>query len=205
MASKITDQEIIRAGGQYDLRTLSPEQRRIARYARSHPGATLAEARRGGPEYSRKDLAIMAATTPWEDLTPHQRRLVKGIPDEPITPGIISYHTGIPESYILRRINRKQDGGINISSLVFKGSRGFYGRTNNGNRQVIFYIVRSRSDSEDFFAAFGTAGAIELAVKEEFPCPSPPCDDEDDAAVAIPLKEGAERDNLPESAKEIQG
>jgi lipoprotein-anchoring transpeptidase ErfK/SrfK len=207
MASKFSDQAIVRAKGQVAYNAVSPEQRKIVSYMRQHPDATLAEARRGGPLYSKDELAKMAAETPWEDLTPYQKRLMKGIPDKPITDADIARHSGIPLSIVTTRINMRRYGGVNPSTLVFKASRGFYGKTMDG-KQVIFYTVRSKRDAIDraeFIAAFGTPQSIEKAVRERMPCPSPPCNDEDDAIVTIPLMNGAERENLPESPKGIKG
>src|SRR5258706_12993210 len=95
-----SDQQIVRMGGRgIQSSVLTPNQRKIAYYVQRHPGATLAEAREGAgittPRYTKKQLAHLAAEVPWEDLTPGQKKLVKGIPDEPVTPAMIAYYTGI--------------------------------------------------------------------------------------------------------------
>jgi hypothetical protein len=155
-------------------------------------------------EYTSRQLARIGAETPWEDLTPDQKRAMKKVIPEKVTPGEISRYTGIPLDIIRARINQRRLGGINPRSLKYVPSKGFYGITRKGGHNVVLYVVYSKTDPEDFTVAFGTEKEIEDVVIEKLPCPSPPCEEEREAIVAIPLKRG-ERNNLPPSAEEIEG
>jgi hypothetical protein len=122
---------------------------------------------------------------------------MKGISDEPVTPAKIAFYTGIPESDILKTIHMKRYGGIDSTSLVYKASRGFFGKTNITRKTVILY--GRRSDYEDYIS-MDSPQNIEKTIRDNIPCPSPPCDDDEAVTVWIPLKNGAERTNI-ESAR----
>jgi len=188
--------------------SLTPEQAKVAYQVRQHPEYTLHEAKvEAGvikAEYTKKDLTRIAEEVPWEELTPSQKKLVKGIADRPVTANDIANSTGFTAGGIRTRIVEYRGMGIDPSTLTYKASRGFYAKTYIG-KTVIFYVIASTKDANDFMYMFGTAQAIEKSIRERSPCPSPPCDDENEASVAIPLwRKGAQRDNLPESAKGIQ-
>ena len=154
--------------------------------------------------YTKTQINRMAASVPWEDLTPAERKIMGREFPEKVTPGEIARYTSIPLKVIRARINQRRRGGINPRTLQYRASRGFYGFSKDGRQLLILYVVYSNSDSTDFSVAFGTAKEIEDSVHEKAPCPSPPCDDENEATVSIPLKNG-ERNNLPEGSKEIEG
>ena len=137
--------------------------------AAGHPkkGEELASKKRVGGE-TPSDLSRMAEETPWEELTPYQRKLMRGIPDEPVTTADIARHTGIPESIIIKRIREYRSIGIKPSSLVYRSSRGFFAKPRKGSKRwLIFYVVYSPYDENDFLAAFGTASAIVKAIREK--------------------------------------
>lgn len=188
--------------------SLTPEQAKVAYQVRQHPEYTLHEAKvEAGvvkAKYTKKDLTRMAEEVPWESLTPSQKKLVKGIADRPVTANDIANSTGFTPEAIRKRIVEYRGIGINPSTLVYKASRGFYAKTYRG-KVVIFYVIASTKDASDFMYMFGTSQAIEKSIREKTPCPSPPCEDENEASVAIPLwKKGEQRDNLSDRAKEIE-
>lgn len=180
---------------------MTADQRRVAYQLRQHPDYTLHEAKEAAgvikPQYTKADLEKMAAETPWEELTPAQKKLMKGIADEPVTPAKIAYYTGIPLSEINKAIHMKRYGGVDSGSLVYKASRGFFGKTNISRTAVILY--GRKSDVEDYIT-MDSPQNIEKTIRENIPCPSPPCDDEEAVTTWIPIKNNAERTNI-ESAK----
>lgn len=206
--ARFTDREIVNNHGGVAVNAVEPEQQWLARYMQRNPNSTLAEAResRMPPKIGRADLADMAAHTPWEDLTPAQRKIVGGIPDKPVTVNDIAKHSGLDAGLIRKRMVDRKSGGINPSSLVFKSSRGFFGRTFSGGRKsVVFYVVRSTDDNDNLMFAFGTPAGIVKAIKDNADCISPPCDDNEEALVEIPLMDGEVRDNVPEDEREVAG
>ena len=148
-------------------------------------------------EYKR-EIQRLADTTAWEDLDRTQRKAIQAnVKDQRVTIDQVAYHTGIPASTIEKRMNYRHlgIGGVDPNSLRYRPSRGFYGYTRVGHQRVVLYQVRSKADAGDVQAFFGTAKGIDSAIRDKHPCPSPPCDDEDEAEVIIPLLDG-ERSNI---------
>ncbi len=207
MASRFSDRAIVQLGGQVQYSAVDPGQRWLVSYMRRHPGATLAEARasRQPAKLTKDEIAELAAHTAWDDLTPAQRKIIRGIPHRKLTDNDVAHHSGIRAADLRYRMVNRKSGGVDPSSLEYRASRGFFGRTQKGRRLVILYVVRSPDDYDDFTFAFGTPAGIQKAIREHMPCPSPPCEDEADATVEIPLMDGYVRDNLPDEESEIAG
>jgi hypothetical protein len=176
--ARFTDREIVNLHGGVAINAVEPEQQWLARYMQRNPDATLAEARASRKpirQIAQDKLTDMAAHTPWEDLTPKQRVLMRGIPDQPVTVNDIAHHSGLDAATIRKRMVDRKSGGIDPSSLVFKSSRGFFGRTFSGGRkEVVFYVVRSTDDNDNLMFAFGTSRAIVKTIQEHQDCVSPP-------------------------------
>ena len=140
----ITDYDIMRMGGRgIAPSAMTANQRKLAYQFQRNPDYTLHEAKEAAgvikPHYTKKQLAEMAAHTPWEDLNPAQKKLMRKYPDEKVTPEMVAYYTGSPLSEIMLTINMRKYGGIDPKSLVYKASRGFFGKTRKSGVQVILY------------------------------------------------------------------
>lgn len=184
--------------------SLTPDQSKVAYQIRQHPDYTLHEAKveAGITEehYTKKELARMAAEVPWEDLRPSQKKLIAKVPDEKVTPAMIAFYTGISEREILKALNMKRYHGIDPNSLVYKASRGFYGKTNITGKTVILFGREGGAEGE--YITFDQPKEIEKVIREKVPCPTPPCAEEEVVKTFIPLKNGAERNNIS-SEKDI--
>ncbi len=90
--------------------------------------------------------------------------------------------------------NKMVQDGVDERSLVFKASRGFYGKRITNGETVIFCIVREYGVQRDICYGFFTPEAIGEIVR----------DYKYRAHIVIPLKDGVERNKLPASAKEIE-
>jgi hypothetical protein len=207
---KFSDYEVIKYGGQgMQSSALTPDQRKLAAYAREHPGTTLSEARQetGITELrlTKAEREEMAAHTPWEDLTPARKRLMAKVPDEHVTPAKVEERTKIPESLIEKRITKYRGFGIDRNSLVYKASRGYYAKANVTGVTV---VLHGRSDQNEGLVIFGTPKDIEKTIRMKQACVSPDpdgnCPEERTVKVWIPLKDGAECNNLSSNSKEIE-
>jgi hypothetical protein len=210
MASKFSDYEVIKYGGQgMQSSALTPDQRKLAAYAREHPGTTLSEARQetGITELrlTKAEREDMAAHTPWEDLSPARKRLMAKVPDEHVTAKQIANYTRLPESLIEKRIGQYRGFGLDRSSLVYKASRGFYAKSNVTGVTV---VLHGRSDQNEGLVKFAMPKDIEKTIRDKKPCVSPDpdgnCPEERTVKVWIPLKDGAERSNLSGTSGEIE-
>jgi DNA-binding CsgD family transcriptional regulator len=140
------------------------------------------------------------SNTPWEELTPSEKRLMRRVADEHVTPNQIAKYTDISESELRSAIHMQRYKGIDPNSLVFKASRGFYGKANYTDAIVILY--GRESEEEGSYITFDTPQSIEHVISEKMPCPTPPCDEEEYVKTWIPMKNGVERSNLT-SSREI--
>lgn len=142
-----------------------------------------------------QELQRLADSVGREDLTRTQKKAIDAnLKDEKVSPAMVSYYTGIPEATIKSRMKDRHLGKGAVTDLRYRPSRGFYGRAPNGE-SVVLYAVRDPQEQGNYSAFFGTASDIEHAIKDRENCPSPPCDDDDNYEVVIPLKDG-ERSNI---------
>jgi hypothetical protein len=171
VASKFSDYEIIRMGGQgIQSSALTPDQRKLAYRVRT------------------------LANTPWEDLSNKEKKLMIRVADEYVTPAQIAKYTRISKNEIMRGVNMKRWHGINQQSLVFKASRGFYGKTNDTSKTVV--LSGESSPMEGEYITFQLPDYIEDMIRDKRGCDSPPCGPNNTVRRWIPLKHGVVRDNM---------
>lgn len=145
----------------------------------------------------QEELVRLSETTGWEDLSRIQKKAIDGLASEKVTPAMISYYTDIPESTLQKRMQSRHlgQGGVIPSSLIYRQSRGFYGRTAQDETVVLYAVIEPGYSGEKFYY-WGTAADIDRAIRDKHGCPSPPCPDDDDNEIIVPLKNGNERTNV---------
>lgn len=157
----------------------------------------MARSNKRRKEY-REELSRLGETIGWEDLTSLQKKSINAeLGSEKVTPAMISYHTGIPESTIIKRMNSRHlgQGGVKPDSLRYRPSRGYYGKTAQGENVVLYAVIEPGYSGEKFYY-WGTAADIDRAIRDKHGCPSPPCPDDADNEIIIPLKNSNERTNV---------
>jgi hypothetical protein len=98
-------------------------------------------------KYSEDDINRLI-NTPYKDLTPYQRLLVRQA-TKPRTAAELAQFTGIPESIVSRRIDSAK---IDSSSIRFVRGVGFVGKMPLGTPKV-FYIVQTQSGQTGYFGS----------------------------------------------------
>ncbi len=172
--------------------SLTPEQAKVAYQVRQHSEYSLHQAKAEArvSKYTSKELKEMSDHVPLEDLTKVQEEEMDKRRVEKMTPAkIAKLVPGFPQEIIEKRVNSTRFGGIDPNSLIYRPSRGFFGKTRDGVEVVLY---GTRGGLYDVLT-FGLAEEIEdiVRLKKKYP-------GDENLVIYIPLKDGHERNNLTE-------